>query len=71
MLSANCPWHRNAAERPFLHALNAQTEAAGQLSVTTEKGRLTQEKAVLRRTVGTGYVNEVSQNSGKLPDNAV
>lgn len=38
---------------------------------TEEKGRLAQEKAVLRRTAGTSYVNEVSQNSGKRPDNAV
>ena len=42
----------------------------GTTSATEEKGRLAQEKAVLRRTVGTGYVNEMSQNSGKHPDNA-
>lgn len=50
--------------------LSAQSKATAQLSTTTEKGRLAQEKAVLRRTVGTGYVNEMSQNSGKRPDNA-
>lgn len=71
MRPANYPWHRNAAERLFLPVLSAQSEATAQLSATEGKGRLAQEKAVLRKTVETGYVNEMSQNSGKRPDNAV
>lgn len=55
MRPAHCPWHRNAAERPFPSVLSAQSKATAQLSATEEKGRLAQEKSSFEENGGNKF----------------